>query len=838
MGYLFLWKEKLSEEVTECPPSICIAFTPHCTRKNLTFSLVESVRFEVNLKPNCTWFLLFSLRLTLHQSELQLHLTKLSRQILALNRIKQTLSRKALYLIFCPQCLSLLISSSPLSPFFLVFTPHYKLFFCGMLSLFLILFLIVVLISSNLVVILLSLVCLGSWGCFYESLMHFFLLLRCLWVSPFQKIDYPFQGIHLATIHPTHAVKQRKEFSEILNGGGEGVSEGEAVIRGILGLVGIGGGLGRQRSIAERVSGFWKQGLEVGGGLRARGGLAGRSRGSGVWGGGGGALTFWYLSLSHISSIYVERRDAEFWGEERRKSTNHPRQNNQNHFPGCNRKECDTKDYLKITEKNSQLSTNKFKKLSFIFCFLYQGSRHSLLLPVCHMLKLSFFDLVLINLNQEIEIYLFKFSNKVFFFLKCLSCLVGFISVSLYASKLVFTGTGMCYDSIIQILKVFSTFNREGNPDLTGRFNKLGIWDPVEPQDLWKSLQEYSEKTVSVWMMTEFVVGKYRGVLKITIMYRSTTEDFWALNIFNWHSEALMGYSVRFMGYSRIRISTYTKGSELSYNILEYPIGSVVELSIFQYSLFYAFPGAMVCIEDIGSCYNYFQMIKYIFSAHISGDGTCKGKKKLGKACLRDSKPVQKASIIHKNIYFTHFFSEKSFFIMKSNVHKLNCFFSHDYPSFSTHLKYMRCDKVINIPGENFQPKDRKKPGPEQITQQETRGLSLLSHSLKEKNGQLPAADMQHAPAKLPSKLHMFAYLDFFWKSHCSVCTVTVHQRLVESILENGWSNSRSFLGLFACQLQAVEQVLFAVISPLQPVSILHTRNPALYPELNCLSQF
>ncbi|KNZ53662.1 putative signal peptide protein [Puccinia sorghi] len=50
---------------------------------------------------------------------------------------------------------------------------------------------------------------------------------------------------------------------------------------------------------------------------------------------------------------------------------------------------------------------------------------------------------------------------------------------------------------------------------------------------------------------------------------------------------------------------------------------------------------------------------------------------------------------------------------------------------------------------------------------------------------------------------------------HVCLCriygTVTVHQSLVESLLEHGWNNNRSFLGLSACQLQAVEQVFFAV---------------------------
>ncbi|KNZ50482.1 hypothetical protein VP01_43g2 [Puccinia sorghi] len=40
-----------------------------------------------------------------------------------------------------------------------------------------------------------------------------------------------------------------------------------------------------------------------------------------------------------------------------------------------------------------------------------------------------------------------------------------------------------------------------------------------------------------------------------------------------------------------------------------------------------------------------------------------------------------------------------------------------------------------------------------------------------------------------------------FLHSHCAVCIVTVHQSLVETLLEHGWSNNRSFLGLSACQL-------------------------------------
>ena len=90
--------------------------------------------------------------------------------------------------------------------------------------------------------------------------------------------------------------------------------------------------------------------------------------------------------------------------------------------------------------------------------------------------------------------------------------------------------------------------------------------------------------------------------------------------------------------------------------------------------------------------------------------------------------------------------------------------------------------------------------------------FSLILITAK-KLDQLPAVDIQHARAKLPSKLHMFAYVDFLAQSlcsvhsNCAVCTVTVHPSFVESILEKVLSNTTSFLGLSACQLQEVEHV-------------------------------
>ncbi|KNZ61719.1 hypothetical protein VP01_1367g5 [Puccinia sorghi] len=58
-------------------------------------------------------------------------------------------------------------------------------------------------------------------------------------------------------------------------------------------------------------------------------------------------------------------------------------------------------------------------------------------------------------------------------------------------------------------------------------------------------------------------------------------------------------------------------------------------------------------------------------------------------------------------------------------------------------------------------------------------------------------------PTKLSSKLPVCIFRCFG--------TETVHHRLAESLLEKGCSNYRCFQGVCACQLQAVEQVLFAV---------------------------
>ena len=62
---------------------------------------------------------------------------------------------------------------------------------------------------------------------------------------------------------------------------------------------------------------------------------------------------------------------------------------------------------------------------------------------------------------------------------------------------------------------------------------------------------------------------------------------------------------------------------------------------------------------------------------------------------LRDSKPVQKATILNKQIYWNFIFSLKSFLSWKRNVQKLNGSFSKDSPPFPTHVQYMRCGIIV-----------------------------------------------------------------------------------------------------------------------------------------------
>ncbi|KNZ53661.1 hypothetical protein VP01_316g1 [Puccinia sorghi] len=77
-----------------------------------------------------------------------------------------------------------------------------------------------------------------------------------------------------------------------------------------------------------------------------------------------------------------------------------------------------------------------------------------------------------------------------------------------------------------------------------------------------------------------------------------------------------------------------------------------------------------------------------------------------------------------------------------------------------------------------------------------------------------------------------------FWHRHCEVCTVTVHQSLVESLVENVWSNKRSFLrsgSLLPEPLKSATRILTHILKYTQPqvqhmkISKIHTTTTPEY---------
>ncbi|KNZ57096.1 hypothetical protein VP01_2241g1 [Puccinia sorghi] len=82
----------------------------------------------------------------------------------------------------------------------------------------------------------------------------------------------------------------------------------------------------------------------------------------------------WTFNILSYPIIHLRRRKGvEFW-KESGESIHYSRQTNQNHFPGCNSKEHDTKDYPNILEKKFQLSTNVFSFQNVIHLFLFYYS--------------------------------------------------------------------------------------------------------------------------------------------------------------------------------------------------------------------------------------------------------------------------------------------------------------------------------------------------------------------------------------------------------------------------------------------------------------------------------
>ncbi|KNZ45736.1 putative signal peptide protein [Puccinia sorghi] len=118
---------------------------------------------------------------------------------------------------------------------------------------------------------------------------------------------------------------------------------------------------------------------------------------------------------------------------------------------------------------------------------------------------------------------------------------------------------------------LFSTGNREGNPVIVHGFFLLRHSGNVLRVSLCKSLQDDSEQTRIVWMISR------------------------ALNIFDGQPEALIGFSVLSMGCSR---------SSMCHGIraLIKEVFDCVKLSK-GFILFYVLPGAVLCMNDIGSYY-------------------------------------------------------------------------------------------------------------------------------------------------------------------------------------------------------------------------------------------
>ncbi|KNZ55830.1 putative signal peptide protein [Puccinia sorghi] len=144
-----------------------------------------------------------------------------------------------------------------------------------------------------------------------------------------------------------------------------------------------------------------------------------------------------------------------------------------------------------------------------------------------------------------------------------------------------------------------------------------------------------------------------------------------------------------------------------------------------------------------------------------------------------------------------------SFLFLLSREHLLLCYLtSHFVPTTlgsvkaipSPYTVLVRCELVTVVGGGGKHSEQKMlcldRNSPDSLSKQATCTSCKIIHkpgNCNKKLAQLPAVEMQHAPAKVPSKIHI----------------------LVESLLENGWSNNRIFLGLSACQLQAVEQVSF-----------------------------
>ncbi|KNZ54781.1 hypothetical protein VP01_2856g1 [Puccinia sorghi] len=320
-----------------------------------------------------------------------------------------------------------------------------------------------------------------------------------------------------------------------------------------------------------------------------------------------------------------------------------------------------------------------------------------------------------------------KFRRRVSPPCDCSNCymtsLHGRDSVSLYATNLVFKGTGLILSGLINSL--FSTFNREGNPAFKfysyreyfrvseetyldeshrGRFNNLGIWDPVAPKELWESPQKYSEPTVAVWIMVEVITSS-----------KNSNQSCWYLFLEN---PGELTIKIRSKGYPRIRISPYVKVPQLGYNILEYSLGSVLKLrpindhqmtsdirtELNQFSSL--MPPVIRCLLIVpGVCasrlWYYTCKIQKIGIKIKYNDGTYKGKTKNGKNCRMILQHIRKWEITIKvrDLMDHHYLGHISYgnIISTTDLLAVSLAFAAHYPEGQAVLAHYPEEKVVLV---------------------------------------------------------------------------------------------------------------------------------------------
>ncbi|KNZ62533.1 hypothetical protein VP01_1258g2 [Puccinia sorghi] len=109
--------------------------------------------------------------------------------------------------------------------------------------------------------------------------------------------------------------------------------------------------------------------------------------------------------------------------------------------------------------------------------------------------------------------------------------------------------------------------------------------------------------------------------------------------------------------------------------------------------------------------------------------------------------------------------------------------------------------------------------------------------TLQKKLSQLPAVDMQDSPSKLPSKLNMFAYLDFL-AHDWAVFTVTL--QMVSVTTEASWEflnvNCRQSSKFFFHSIKEAQCVLFSLLSQIEtPSCLINSYFPSLLSDLNSI---